>query len=80
MRPSSPSLLRRLRTIRTWHRAVDALPEKLRLTVILFYFRDMDITSTAAVLGIPPGTVKSRLNKARNKLKEVLEHESDLSF
>lgn len=62
------------------HRAVDALPEKLRLTVILFYFRDMDITSTAAVLGIPPGTVKSRLNKARNKLKEVLEHESDLSF
>ena len=62
------------------HRAVDALPEKLRLTVILFYFRDMDITYTAAVLGIPPGTVKSRLNKARNKLKEVLEHESDLSF
>lgn len=62
------------------HRAVDALPEKLRLTVILFYFRDMDIASTVAVLRIPPGTVKSRLNKARNKLKEVLEHESDLSF
>ncbi len=62
------------------HRAVDALPEKLRLTVILFYFRDMDIASTSAVLRIPPGTVKSRLNKARNKLKEVLEHESDLLF
>ncbi len=62
------------------HRAVDALPEKLRLTVILFYFRDMDIASTAAVLHIPPGTVKSRLSKARTKLKEVLEHEPDLPF
>lgn len=60
--------------------AVDALPEKLRLTVLLFYFRDMDIDSTAAVLGIPPGTVKSRLNKARKLLKEVLADETDLQF
>lgn len=62
------------------HQAVDALPEKLRLTVILFYFRDMDIASTAAVLHIPPGTVKSRLNKARKQLKEVLAREPDLPF
>lgn len=60
------------------HEAIDALPEKLRLTVILFYFRDMDIAATAAVLNIPPGTVKSRLNQARNRLKEVLAHEADL--
>jgi RNA polymerase sigma-70 factor (ECF subfamily) len=60
--------------------AIDNLPEKLRLTVLLFYFRDMDIESVAAVLGIPPGTVKSRLNKARKLLKEVLTDESDLQF
>jgi len=60
--------------------AIDKLPEKLRITVILFYFKDMEITAVASVLGIPPGTVKSRLNKARTKLKEVLTDESDLQF
>lgn len=60
--------------------AIDKLPEKLRITVQLFYFRNMEITSVSAVLGIPPGTVKSRLNKARNKLKEVLTDETDLRF
>lgn len=62
------------------YRAIDALPEKLRLTVILFYFRDMDIAATAAVLKVPEGTVKSRLNKARKQLKEVLGDGSDLQF
>ena len=60
--------------------AIDKLPEKLRLTVLLFYFRDMDIESVATVLGIPPGTVKSRLNKARKLLKEVLTDEAVLQF
>ena len=60
--------------------AIDRLPEKLRLVVILFYFRDLDISSTASVLGIPPGTVKSRLNKAKKLLKEVLTDDTDLQF
>ena len=60
--------------------AIDRLPEKLRLTVILFYFKDMEITAVAQSLGIPPGTVKSRLNKARIKLKEVLTDAADLRF
>ena len=60
------------------YQAIHGLPEKLRVAVILYYFEDMDIASTAQVLGIPPGTVKSRLNKARTKLKEVLGNEPDL--
>ena len=60
--------------------AIDRLPEKLRLVVILFYFRDLDISSTASVLGIPPDTVKSRLNKAKKLLKEVLTDDTDLQF
>lgn len=60
------------------HSAIQNLPEKLRITVVLFYFCDMDIASTAAALHIPTGTVKSRLNKARKRLKEELEHEADL--
>ncbi len=62
------------------HAAIALLPEKLRLTVILFYFRDMDIHTVAKILGIPVGTVKSRLNTARKKLKEVLTDETDLRF
>ena len=60
------------------YQAVDGLPEKLRVTVILYYFEENDVNTTAQVLGIPPGTVKSRLNKARTKLKEVLGNEPDL--
>ena len=54
---------------------VDKLPDKLRTAVILHYFNDMDIAKTAAVLGVPPGTVKSRLSKARSILKQFLTEE-----
>lgn len=56
--------------------AVDRLPERLRVTVILYYFRYMDVQKTAEILGIPEGTVKSRLNHARKRLKEALMDET----
>lgn len=56
----------------TLYEAVKQLPDKLRITVILHYFQELDVNQTARVLKIPPGTVKSRLNKARKLLKEVL--------
>ncbi len=62
------------------YEAVGRLPEKLRLAVILFYFRGEDLASAAEILNIPVGTVKSRLNKARKILKEVLADETDLRF
>ncbi len=62
------------------HEAIDRLPEKIRMTIILFYFRDMDLKSTAHVLGIPVGTVKSRLNKSKKMLREALKYETDIPF
>ena len=62
------------------YEAVHGLPEKLRVTGVLYYFRDMDTAGTAEVLGVPQGTVKSRLSKARKLLKEVLEDASGSSF
>lgn len=62
------------------HSAIARLPEKLRVAVILFYFRDMDIHSAASILGVAPGTMKSRLNRARARLKEALPNETDLSL
>ena len=60
----------------TLHDAVDKLPEKLRIAVILFYFEEMDTAATAQALGIPEGTVKSRLSKARKLLKESANQKS----
>jgi RNA polymerase sigma-70 factor (ECF subfamily) len=58
------------------HRAVSALPAKYRDAVVLFYFHEMDVSETARSLGIPEGTVKIRLFRAReilrNKLARVL--------
>ena len=62
------------------YEAVGRLPDKLRLAVVLFYFEGMDLASAAGVLGIPVGTMKSRLNKARKLLKEALANETDLRF
>lgn len=65
---------------RALYDAVHRLPEKYRIAVILFYFQDMDIAAAAQAMGIPAGTVKSRLSKARKLLKEVLTDEADLQF
>lgn len=62
------------------YEAVDRLPEKLRVAVILFYFQGMNTAAAARTLGVPEGTVKSRLHKARKQLKEVLGDASDLRF
>ena len=60
------------------HDAVAHLPEKIRVTVLLYYFRELDVNATAQVLGIPAGTVKSRLSKARILLKEMMDDEVEL--
>lgn len=62
------------------YEAIEGLPEKYRMAVILFYFQDMDISATAQVMGIPAGTVKSRLSRARKLLKEALTDEADIRF
>jgi len=53
-------------------RAVDELPEQTRQVVLLIYFQGLKYREAAQVLGIPVGTVKSRLHGAVQKLGEVL--------
>lgn len=60
------------------HDAVQQLPDKLRMTIILYYFRDLDINQTACALNVPLGTVKSRMNKAKKLLKEMMKYEVEL--
>jgi RNA polymerase sigma-70 factor (ECF subfamily) len=53
-------------------RAIDALPEKLRLAIVLAGIEGHDIREVARLLDVPDGTVKSRLFLARKRLKEQL--------
>jgi RNA polymerase sigma-70 factor (ECF subfamily) len=52
--------------------AVDALPEKLRVVTVLAAIQEHDVASVAQLLGLPEGTVKSRLHLARKALAERL--------
>lgn len=52
--------------------AVGALEVHQRETVILCYHRGLTHRQAAEVLGVPMGTIKSRLNKALEKLRESL--------
>lgn len=52
---------------------VSSLSPEHRLVLTLYYGMDLGVQKVAETLGIPVGTVKSRLNSARNLLKERLE-------
>jgi RNA polymerase sigma-70 factor (ECF subfamily) len=53
-------------------RAVDQLPERLRLVIVLSVIEGHSVKDVAALTGIAEGTVKSRLFDARARLKEAL--------
>ena len=53
--------------------AMAALPPEQRAAVALFYSEDFSVAEIAAALGVPAGTVKTRLMHARRKLRASLE-------
>jgi RNA polymerase sigma-70 factor (ECF subfamily) len=59
------------RAERLWQ-AIDTLPEKLRLVIVLASIEGHDGAEVARLLRVPAGTVKSRLFEARRRLKEKL--------
>jgi RNA polymerase sigma-70 factor (ECF subfamily) len=55
--------------------AVRSLDIKHRLPVVLRYYHDLPVNDIAVMLDIPTGTVHSRLNHAREKLRTLLKGE-----
>jgi RNA polymerase sigma-70 factor (ECF subfamily) len=52
--------------------ALDALPEDFRTAVVLRDVGDLDYAEIAEVLGVPVGTVKSRIARGRAQLADAL--------
>lgn len=54
-------------------RAVDALPDRYRIILLMYYSAEMTTQEIADQLGISKGTVTSRLMRARDKVRRNLE-------
>lgn len=63
--------------IETFFDEVMSLPEKYRVAIHLFYYEDMAVKDIADCLKISEGSVKMRLSRARDLLKERLTEDDD---
>lgn len=60
-------------------RAVLALPQRYREPVVLYYFHEMDVAAAARTMGMPEGTLKARLGRARALLRRRFPHLNELN-
>jgi len=65
---------------RLLERKIDELPDGLRTVLVLRALEELSVEETAAVLGIPETTVRTRFFRARGRLREALSHEIDFAF
>jgi RNA polymerase sigma-70 factor (ECF subfamily) len=59
---------------------IDALPDSFRIVFVLRALEELSVDETAAALGIPEATVRTRFFRARSQLREALSREIDLAF
>jgi RNA polymerase sigma-70 factor (ECF subfamily) len=58
--------------------AINKLPEFQRVIVVLYHIQELPYEDISVILNMPLGTVKSRLNRARRALKEILLQQREL--
>jgi RNA polymerase sigma-70 factor (ECF subfamily) len=54
------------------HRGLDRLPVLQREALTLFFLEDLSLEEMAGVLGVPVGTVKSRVHYAKSALRKII--------
>ena len=62
-----------MQTRQILERAIDDLPEEFRTVLVARLIEEMSIEETASLLGLRPETVKTRLHRAKARLKAALE-------
>lgn len=67
------SNLEREETIKGVKEAVMELPEHYKDVIMCVYFQELSMEQSAKLLDVPIGTIKSRLKRAKEKLKEIME-------
>lgn len=71
--PSPEERLEQKESAAVIQRALDALPADQRLAAILCDVQGLDYKDIAVVMGVPLGTVKSRIARARARLRDLLQ-------
>jgi len=69
--PSAEELIDQGRARELLDVALAQLPDELRTVFIFFEFEDMSMAAIAELLGLPPGTVASRLRRAREQFETI---------
>ena len=62
------------------HAMIDALPEELRLPLVLSTFDELSSREIANILKIPEGTVRTRLQRARQMLRQKLQSRRETRY
>lgn len=60
------------------HDAISQLDDNSRLIITMFDIDGLSYDEISSILEIPAGTVKSRLNRARSKLRKILSEKREL--
>jgi RNA polymerase sigma-70 factor (ECF subfamily) len=59
--------------------ALDVLTPQQREIVVLYHHKDNSVQEIASLLGIPAGTVKSHLHRARRRMREWISSNKSFS-
>lgn len=71
--PGASTLLARQSETRLLVMALQRIPLELQLLLELYYWEEMPLSELAEVFEVPAGTIKSRLFRARNLVREAME-------
>ena len=76
--PTAYALLEKKERLRLLRQALSLLPPEMREMIVLRDMQGKSYDEIAEILNVPLGTVKSRINRAREKLSAVLKNSSEL--
>ena len=56
-----------------WKETINMVSDKYRLVLVLYYIEDFNTKDISEMLGMPEGTVRSRLARGREQLRQIYE-------